>query len=364
LARLAAEAGDLDAAVTEAKRVLAQGGHAQAQARASFMLGEIARSIGAHSEARAHYEHALNIEDAVLAADRGNPEAARCYARARGRLAELDAGAREFGRAKSGAEGALALLRATAAQIGETPELAADIADAELRLGALELDANQPASARRRFGEAIGRYEALSVTEKEEPHWRAVLSDAWALAAEADYARGASDAARDAMDRSLQARLRLAARNPNEAWALAGTWRVRAALRAALGDNSAAAESLQQARALAERLHALDRSAEGPARFLVQTLFDQADQALRTGELVLAHDAAGEARRIAEAFASRKGASAAWLADASACWDRLAEVARAAGASPQDAFARAAEMRRMACERAPDEARDGIGIAA
>jgi tetratricopeptide (TPR) repeat protein len=364
LARLAAEAGDLDAALAEAKRVLAQGGDPQAQARAAFMLGEIARSVGAQTEARAQYERTLKIEEAVLGADRGNPEAARWYARARGRLAELDAGAQEFGQATSGAEGALALLRAAAAQIGETPELAADIADAELRLGALELDANRPASARRRFGEAIGRYEALSVTEKEEPHWRAVLSDAWALAAEADYARGASDAARDAMDRSLQARLRLAAQNPDEAWALAGTWRVRAALRSALGDNSAAAESLQQARALAERLSAPDRSAEGPARFLVQTLLGQADQALRMGALALAREAADEARRIAESSASVKGASAAWLADASACWDRLAEVARAAGASPQDAFARAAEMRRMAWEREPDDARHTRGLAA
>ena len=82
------------------------------------------------------------------------------------------------------------MLRATAAQIGEPPVLAADIADAELRLAALELDACEPKSARRRAGEAIGRYEALAVTEKDEPHWRAVLADAWALAAEADYARG------------------------------------------------------------------------------------------------------------------------------------------------------------------------------
>jgi hypothetical protein len=118
----------------------------------------------------------MKLQDAAFAVDVADPHAARWYARARGRIAELDASAGDFAGAKSGAEGALSLLRAAAAQISETPELAADIADAELRLGALELDANQPASARRRFKEAISRYEALSVTEQEEPHWRAVLS--------------------------------------------------------------------------------------------------------------------------------------------------------------------------------------------
>ncbi|MGQ0531379.1 MAG: hypothetical protein ACT4OF_01640 [Caulobacteraceae bacterium] len=364
LARLAAEAGDIDAAAAEAKNVLARSSDPIAQARAAFMLGEIARNAGAHAEARGYYERALKTHDAVLTSDRSNPHAARGYARARGRIAELDAGAREFARAKNGAEGALALLRATAAQTGETPELAADIADAELRLGALELDANQPSSARRRFGEAIGRYEALAVTEQQEPHWRAVLSDAWALAAEADYARGAPDAARDAMDRSLQARLRLAAKDPSEAWALAGTWRVRAALRAALGDNAVAAESVSQARALAEQLCARDRGAEAPARFLVQTLLDQADHALRARELPVAREAANEARAQAERFASVKDASAAWLADASACWDRIGEVAQLAGAVAQDAFARAAEMRRMACDRAPGDAKHARALAA
>jgi hypothetical protein len=364
LARLAAETGDIEAAKAQALDVLASGADNDAKARAAFMLGEIARSGGESDQARAYYMRAMKVQDEVLAVDRSNPAAARWYARARGRVAELDASAGDFTRAKSGAEGALGLLRASAAQTGETPELAADIADAELRLGALELDANQPASARRRINEAIGRYEALAVTEKEEPHWRAVLSDAWALAAEADYVRGAPDAARDAMDKSLQARLRLAAKDPRESWALAGTWRVRGALRAALGDNTAAAESMQQARALAEQLCAPDRSDEAPARFLVHTLLDQCDQALRANEGAVARDAANEARRLAETFAARKNASAAWLADASACWDRLGETGRLAGAASQDAFARAVEMRRLACERAPGNVRHLRGLAA
>lgn len=364
LARLAAEAGDLDKAKAEALEVLAGSGGPGTKSRAAFMLGEIARSSGETDQARSFYTRAMKLQDAVLAADRSNPAAARWYARARGRVAELDAGIGEFARAKSGAEGALSLLRASAAQTGETPELAADIADAELRLGALELDANQPSSARRRFSEAIARYEALAVTEKEEPHWRAVLSDAWALAAEADYVRGAPDAARDAMDKSLQARLRLAARDPSESFALAGTWRVRAALRAALGDNAAAAESMTQARALAELLCAPDRTADVPMRFLVHTLLDQSDHALRAGDTRAAHEAANEARRHAETFAARESASAAWLADASACWDRLGETARLAGAASEDAFARAVEMRRMAWERAPGDLRHARGLAA
>jgi tetratricopeptide (TPR) repeat protein len=364
LARLAAEAGDLEAAKAEAAAVLAGSAGPAAKARAAFVLGDLARANGASDQARAFYAQTMKLTDALLAADRSNPHAARWYARARGRVAELDASVGNFTQAKSGAEGALSMLQAAAMQIGETPEMAADVADAELRLGALELDANQPSSARRRFREAIGRYEALCVTEKDEPHWRAVLSDAWALAAEADYARGAADGARDAMDRSLQVRLRLAANDPRESWALAGTWRVRAALRAALGDNTAAAESMQQARALAEQLCLPDRRAEGPARFLVHTLLDQSDHALRAGELAVAREAANEARAHAERFASVKDASAAWLADASACWDRMGEIARAGRTPAQDAFARAVEMRRMAHERANGDVRHARGLAA
>lgn len=364
LARLAAEAGDTESAAAEAREVLARSSEPAAQGRAVFMLGELARGSGQQAEARGHYERALKIYDAVLTRYPGHSDASRWYARARGRVAELDANAGDFTRAKSGAEAALALLRATAAQASETPELAADIADAELRLGAMELDANQPSSARRRFTEAIGRYEALAITETEEPHWRAVLSDSWALAAEADYARGAADAARDAMDKALQARLVLAARDADEAWALAGTWRVRAALRAALGDAAAAAESMSQARAIAERLAAVDHSAEGPARFLVHTLIDQADHALRANEIHIAREAANEARRVAETFAASKDASAAWLADAASAWDRLGEVAHAARASTRDAFGRAVELRRMACDRAPGAARYTRALAA
>ncbi len=223
LARLAAESGDLEGAKAEAIAALAGSSRPGAKAWAAFLLGDLARANGATEEARGFYGQTQKLADAALNVRRDDPHAARWYARARGRVAELDASSGEFARARTGAEGALGMLRAAASNIGETPELAADIADAELRLGALELDANQPASARRRFREAIGRYEALSVTEKDEPHWRAVLSDAWALAAEADYARGAAEGAREAMDKSLQVRIRLAANDPRESWALAGS---------------------------------------------------------------------------------------------------------------------------------------------
>jgi hypothetical protein len=165
------------------------------------------------------------------------------------------------------------------------------------------------------------------------------------------------------MDKSLQARLRLAAKHEDETLALAGTWRVRAALRAALGDGQEAAESMRQARALGERLAAESQS-EDAARFLVHTLIEQADHALRASDLQLAHEAANEARRRAEAFAAQPTASAAWLADASACWDRLGELARAARASASDAFARAVELRRMASARAADDPRHARGLAA
>jgi len=366
LARLHAEAGDLDRARQEAEAVFIEATDKPAKARAAFISGEILRVQGDQAAARNAYAAALRLEDEVLAKDRSDPTAARWYARARGRLAELDASNGSFARARAGAEGALAMLRAAAAQVGEDPAMAADIADAEVRLAALELDDNQPASARRRLAEAIGRYEALAATEKEEPHWRAVLSDAWALAAEADYVRGAPEHARTAIDKALQARLRLAASHPEEAWALAGMWRVRAALLAALGDAGPAAESLQQARALAESLCSNAAGAEAPARFLVHTLLDQADHALRSGDLGLTRAAADSARGLAEAYARAADAQPAWFGDAGACWDRLGEVARAGGASAQaqDAFARAVEFRRMARDRAPQEPRFARGLAA
>jgi tetratricopeptide (TPR) repeat protein len=366
LARLAAEQGDLAAAIKEAEAVLAEAIDQAARARAAFILGEIARIQGQSDRARAAYTTTLRIEDELLAAHRSDVAAARWYARARGRLAELDAAAGEFGPARTGAEGALAMLRAAAAQAGEPPVLAADIADAEMRLAALELDEGQANSARRRLTEAIGRYEALAITEKDEPHWRAVLSDAWALAAEADYVRGAADAARSAMDKALQARIRLAARHPQEAWALSGAWRVRAALRAALGDADAATESLQQARALAETLGAQSEAGDAAQRFLVHTLLDQADHALRTGDLNCAREAADSARMRAEAQAQGKDAPPGWLGETGACWDRLGEVARAAGAmaQAQDAFSRAVEFRRLARDRAPADAQFSRGLAA
>jgi tetratricopeptide (TPR) repeat protein len=256
------------------------------------------------------------------------------------------------------------MLRACAAQIGEPPVLAADIADAEMRLAALELDDGRAASALRRFGEAIGRYEALAVTEPDEPHWRAVLSDAWALAAEAELARGDAKSARAAMDKALQARIRLAVKHPQEAWALAGLWRTRAALLAALDDAHSAAESLGQARALAEQLSA--PGGEAPSRFLIHTMLDQADHALRCGKIDFALGVADAARLRAEHFARNGDANPAWLGDAGACWDRLGEAARLAGAPDRalEAFTRACEFRRLACERAPQNQRFIRGLAA
>ncbi len=365
LARLAAEQGDLPGAAAAAQEVLTEAIDMAARARAAFILGEIARVQGERATARDHYQTTLKLEDTLLAADRSNPTAVRWYARARGRLAELDAADGALARARIGAEGALAMLRASAAAIGEPPVLAADIADAEMRLAALELDSGEAASARRRLGEAIGRYEALAVTEKEEPHWRAVLSDAWALAAEADYVRGAPDRAREAMDKALQARLRLAARDPREAFALAGTWRLRSALLSALGDAKGAAEALQQARNLAEQL-ARPPCPDAPARFLVHTLLDQADQALRAGALNVAREAADTARAHAEDYARAPNAAPVWFTDLAAAWDRLGEVARLANTpmQTQEAFARASEFRRIALDREPQNPKSARGLAA
>jgi tetratricopeptide (TPR) repeat protein len=358
LARLHGEAGELEQAKAEANTVLREADDEAARARAAFMLGEIARAQGEETEARGFYETLMQIEEAVLQRDRNNPTASRWYARARGRIAELDAVLGNMGRAQTGAEGAVAILYGCASQVGEEPIIAADIADAEVRLAAILLDCGKANEARRHLSQAIPRYEALAVTESEEPHWRAVLADAWALAAEADYLRGDKNQARFSIDKAMQARVKLAAERPEEEWALAGTWRVRAALLTAIEDIEGATHSLAQARALAERLAAKAAGREAPARFLVHTLLDQADHALRRRALDTADDAAGKARMVAEAFAYATKAGA-WYGECGACWDRLGEAARFAQQAPrsQDAFARAAEFRRMAREADPEDPR-------
>jgi len=364
LARLHAECGDLDAARAEASLVLKDGIDEGARARAAFLLGEIARFQN-DAAVRGFYETTQRIEEALLARDRSNPTAARWFARARGRLAELDAAAGEHDRAVTGAEGALAMLYGCASQVGETPVIAADIADAEMRMAAFDLDSGNANSARRRLNAAIQRYEALAITETMEPHWRAVLADAWALAAEADYARGAKPDARSAMDKALQARLGLASQY-GEAWALAGTWRVRAALLAAIDDPVGAAESLAQARILAERLCAAAHGGEMQTRFLVHTMLDQADHCLRERDVETAREAADSARKVCEGFASAGDAAPTWFSEAASCWDRLGEAARIAGAGEkaQEAFARSVEFRRMSCDADGNDIRSKRGLAA
>lgn len=366
LARMHAEAGDLAAAKAEAAAIMADTVDKAITARAAFIVGEIARAMGEHRDARTAFATTLKIEDALLAADRADADAARWYARARGRIAELDAYEGNLQRARTGAEGALSMLRACAAQLGEPPEMAADIADAEMRLGALELDTNEPASARRRLGEAIGRYEALILLEANEPHWRGALADAWALAAEADYVRNAPQDARTAMEKALQVRVKLAQADRREAPALAGTWRTRAALLAALNDGYGAAESLQQARHLAEHMFADTDAPDATGRFLVHTLLDQSDHALRMNDLDTARNASDKARAIAESFAQDKATAYAWLGDLAGCWNRLGEIARRMGAptSALDAYARSVEFRRQAFEAKRDDAFSKRAIAA
>jgi tetratricopeptide (TPR) repeat protein len=344
--------------------VLKDGVDEGARARAAFLLGEIARFQG-DAQAREFYEMTLRIEEALLSRARTDATASRWFARARGRLAELDVQAGQIERARMGAEGAIAILYGCVSQMGETPIIAADIADAEMRMAALDLDDGKPTQARRRLNTAIQRYEALAITETSEPHWRAVLADAWALAAEADYLRGAKDEARAAIDKSLQARLKLASEH-GEAWSLAGTWRVRAALLAAIDDPAGAAESLMHARLLAQRLYAQSHGGEAQARFLAHTMLDQADHALRRGEIELAKDAADSARKLCEAFASADDAAPIWWAETSSCWDRLGEAARlgAGFEKSQDAFARAVQFRRMALSAEPQNLRFKRNLAA
>ena len=86
LSRLHAEAGDLDAARQEAEAVVREAVDQAARARASFILGELARARGEPEEARDAYQTVIEIEEALLGEDQLNPHAARWYARARGRI--------------------------------------------------------------------------------------------------------------------------------------------------------------------------------------------------------------------------------------------------------------------------------------
>jgi hypothetical protein len=121
-----------------------------------------------------------------------------------------------------------------------------------------------------------------------------------------------------------------------------------------------------QARALAETMCARADGAPGPARFLIHTLLDQADHALRAGTLNLAREAADGARALAETFAREPDAAPDWLGDTAACWDRLGQVARQAQAQGpmQEAFARAVEFRRLAYERDQGSVKTTRGLAA
>ena len=346
LARLRAGSGDLNAARREAETVLETALDEAARAQAALALGDVARLEAAYAEARGHYEDVIAIEDAILAAHPGEPTALRWRARAMGRVAELDLIGENPAAAQQRARAARDILRALALQLSETPLLAADIADAELRLAEIALAEGRPTAMRPFLEQALGRYEALAVHEKAEPHWRDRLAECWALMAEAALAEGAAAEARVAMDKAVSQRVWLANKEPGERWGLAAIWRLRAGLMAALREEQAAADSLDQAAALAEKLCAEADNASEAARFLFHTRLEQADLGLRMGDLKRARDAADRARAEAEAFARQ---DPAWRTDLAAAWDRLGDIAKTVSAAEQaeDAFARAVELRRM-----------------
>ena len=357
ISRLSAEGGDLEAARRDAAGVFAKAVDEAARARAAFMLGEIARARGDAGEARDAFVAAAEIEEALLSKNRTDVTAARWFARAKGRLAELDV-AEDPKRARTTAEGALALLRALTNQVGEPPALSADIADAEFRMAVFDLDEHNAYAAHKHLAEAIGRYEALCVFEPGEPHWRAVLAEAQALGAETAFALGAREAARAAMDKALQLRVKLATVDPQERWALAALWRLRAALLEGLGDPHGGADCLLHAAALAKQLAAESGEANPAAtRFLAHTLFEQADLAMRHSLLQTAHAAANEARALAEPFARVKDAEPAWRSDLAAAYTRLGDIAfvTAAWSTALDMLARATELRRLNLGAHPED---------
>jgi hypothetical protein len=351
LARLRASSGDLDAARREAETVFADAIDQAARAQAALALGDICRLEGAYAEARIQFAEALAIEAQILMAHPSDTTALRWHARALGRIAELDIVAEDLPRARTNAEGAHKLLAALADQLGEEPILAADIADSELRLAQLALADDKANAMKPHLEQALARYEALTLLEKTEPHWRDRLAETWALMAEADLALSDAKAARAAMDKAVSQRVWLANQEPAERWGLAAIWRLRAGLLAALGDRTAAAESLGQAVVLAEGLGSETLAAGAQpnpdqARFVLRTRLEQADLAFLMGDLKTARDAADAARAHGEHFARQ---DKAWAGDLAAAWDRLGDIAKAVSSAEKanDAFSRAVELRRM-----------------
>lgn len=347
LARVHAEQGDMNAARREAAAVYGEGVDQAARARAAFMLGELARAEGDVQTARGAYLDTIKIETALLDADPQDPGSARWYARAKGRIAELDAAAGDMKAAMAGADAALALFRAAAGQIGETPLLAADIADAELRRAGFSFEAGDAGDARMRLGEAIGRYEALAAVEKGEPHWRAMLAEAWTLAAEAALAENAANAAREAINKALQLRLKLAREDDHERWALAGVWRLRAGLAAALGEPGDARESIAQARALTETLRTEAPDSPARKRSMAQVLLEEAAIESKLGDMARADFAAEAALKLCGAESD----------EAAVAWDRRAAIAAQSGQweRAQDAARRALRCRRQRAADAPKD---------
>jgi hypothetical protein len=317
----------------------------------------LARAEGDLKTARGAYQDTLKIEAALLDADPQDPGAARWYARAKGRLAELDAAAGDMKAAITGADAALSLFRAAAGQIGETPLLAADIADAELRRAAFAFESGDAGDARVRLGEAIGRYEALAAVEKGEPHWRAMLAEAWTLAAEAALAENAAQAARDGIDKALQLRVNLAREDPNERWALAGAWRLRAGLAAALGEPGDARESIAQARALCEELRAEAPDSTARKRSMAQLLLEECAIETKLGDVARADFAADAALKLCAAESD----------EAAIAWDRRAAIAAKSNQweRAQDAARRALRCRRRRAADAPQDsgAKRALGAA-
>jgi len=357
LARLKAETGDLDGARALALSVFAEARNAPERARAALLTGDIARASGRASEARDAYEAAIALEEQALTRDPASAVAHRWRARAEGRLADLDIADGQSARARERANGALMLLTALGAAGQEAPVLAADRADAELRMAQLDIEARDFAGARAHLVEAIGRYEALCVQEPGEAHWRSQLAQAWTHAAEA--AIGAADGAqaREAMDRALALRVKLARADGRERWRLAACWRMRAALLTALGGVDEASASLMQARAIGEELVDENPHSEEAALFCAHALIEQADAALNAEHCAVALDCAEDARARAERWGERSSGAREWTIILANAFERLAGAQLALGAPARalEPAARAVDLRLKLAESAPGE---------
>jgi len=364
LSRLAAEAGDLDAAWRAAGEAFGAAIDEGDRTLAAFVLGEIAEARGDGESARQAFMAARTLAETVLKNDPHDLSAALDLAAARQRLAELDLADGDEANARAGHEAAYALFAALADGPRSDAALKADCAFSAARLADLALARGDLGAAKTHILQAEGFYGAIGAPR--EPGLIEARAALLSIKAEIARREGAFDEARAAMNSAVAARVARAAEDPTQRGALLMAWRQDAALAAQAGDGPRAQAARQQARALAQTLADVAADNDAAARVRLVTLFETGAGALAAGAIEEARRDLADAVRLADDRLANAPDDRARTDELAAAWDRLADVALAAGEAEgaEGALARAAHLARRAVDLAPGEYRAARNLAA